>query len=175
MHRTRATRSAVLVLVAVAALAASPQALPAAAAPAPPVEPAVAQAASIEVGAVSVIVNRDGSATIGAEITNGTDAEAALADVRVEKGDRALPVSATPFWLPLLPGSSARVGDASDAGGFVVPQGVDVGDALTLRFLLDTGTCLDVETDAVARSSEHSLVYPKDGTRLGPATVRPAC
>lgn len=121
-----------------------------------------------------VIVNRDGSATISAELTNDSRTEVALMDVLVQRDGEPVPVSATPMWLPVLPDYPSRVGDASDAGGFVIPAGVAVGSTLTLRFVFDSGVCLTEEVDVVARSAQHSAVYPKNGTPLGPATTTQA-
>ncbi|MET0930946.1 MAG: hypothetical protein ABWX74_15610 [Aeromicrobium sp.] len=192
--RARATGAAIASLVAVAALAASPEVPSAAAAPVtgpvptsatatvpaptPTPTPTTTTTTTTDPGSVAVmdpvvVVNRDGSATISAELTNSTDTEVALMDVRVGRGGDVMAVSRTPMWLPVLPGQPARVGDASDAGGFVIPAGAVPGTNLTLQFLFDSGACLTEQADVVVRTAQHRSVYPKDGTRLGPAT-RPA-
>ena len=66
-----------------------------------------------------------------------------------------------------LPG--LRVGDASDAGGFVVPHGVRLGVAATVRFELDHDRSFTVPAIVVRRTSAHDLIFPVDGTQLGPA------
>jgi hypothetical protein len=176
--RARATGAAIASLVAVAALAASPEVPSAAAAPVtasrPTPTPTLTEApGSVAVEDPLVVVNDDGSATISAVLTNSTDSEVAVMDVRVERGGDVLAVSRTAMWLPVLPGRPARVGDASDAGGFVIPAGAVPGTDLALRFLFDSGACLTEQADVVVRTAQHRSVYPKDGTRLGPAT-RPA-
>ena len=135
--------------------------------PAPAPAPAPVEAAgSITVRHPLLVVNSDGSGTISAELRTSSRTETALMDVEVEQAGETLPVSSTVMWLPVIPGYPAIVGAASDAGRFVVPVAPPVGSTVTLIFVLDDGTRLTEETKVVARSSEHSLIYPKNGTQL---------
>lgn len=113
-----------------------------------------------------LVVNDDGSATVSAALMNPNDDEVALVDVRVEIDGRPVPVSSTIMWLPLQPGTSSQVGAASDAGGFMVPSGVLAGAEARLTFRFDSGPCVHVVAPAVARSGEHSLIYPTSGRLL---------
>lgn len=115
-----------------------------------------------------LVVNQDGSAVVSAALENPNDVEVALVDVRVEIDGQALPISSTIMWLPLPPSTSSQVGAASDAGGFMVPSGVLAGSAARLTFRFDDGTCVDAMAPAVARSGEHSLIYPTSGRLLSP-------
>ena len=142
---------------------------PAGPTPEPAPAPAPAEAArSITVRHPLVVVNSDGSGTISAELRTSSRTETALMDVEVEQAGETLPVSSTVMWLPVIPGYPAIVGAASDAGGFVLQVAPPVGSSVTLTFILDDGTRLTEEAKVVARSSEHSLIYPKNGTQLAP-------
>jgi hypothetical protein len=200
-RRTRTVRVAMATIVALVALAASPQVSGAVAAPAerqdaPSADPVTATATptewadtrlsdpapqaavptpapgeapgSITVRHPLVVVNSDGSGTISAEVRNTTATEAALMDVEVEQAGESLPVSSTVMWLPVIPGYPAIVGAASDAGGFALDAAPPAGTTVSLTFVLDDGTRLTEKAPVVARSSEHSLIYPKNGTQLAP-------
>lgn len=53
--------------------------------------------------------------------------------------------------------------------GFVVPHGVQLGSAATVRFERDHGRSFTAAASVVRRTSAHDLIFPVDGTQLGPA------
>jgi hypothetical protein len=116
-----------------------------------------------------LVVNADGSATVGARVRNPRDTEVSLMGVTVSVDGRRLPVNSTQMWLPVPADDIGYVGAASDAGGFVVPRGVVADSAASLEFWFDD-TCVAVDVRAAARSDRHRLVYPKSGRPIGPET-----
>lgn len=128
-----------------------------------------ANGAAVDVRSVRLVVNDDGSATVSATLRNPTDTGRTLVGVRVDCGDRPLPVASTIMLLLVMSRSSARVGDASDAGGYVVPVGVAMDDPVTVRFAFDDGTSSTRSAEVVRRSGEHDQVFPDNGAQLGPA------
>lgn len=134
-------------------------------------ERAVGSQQNVRVSDALLVVNDDGSATVSARLDNTTDADVSLMSVRVESHGRSMPIASTQMWLPVLRGYPARVGDASDAGGFVVPAGLEPGDRARVQFHFDDGTCLGSSVSVVRRNAEHDAIFPTDGHRLGPATI----
>jgi hypothetical protein len=132
-------------------------------------EHAPADDTAVDVGRVRLVVNDDGSATVSATLRNPTGTGRTLVGVRVECDERPLPVASTDMLLPVMSRSSARVGDASDAGGFVVPVGVAVDDPATVRFSFDDGSSSTRTAEVVHRSVEHDEIFPDNGAQLGPA------
>ena len=122
--------------------------------------------ASVSVTNPVMVVNSDGSATLSAALTAVRNVEVTLESVQVRSSGADLDVLTSRMLLPVVPGHSAHVGDASDAGGYVVPHGIAPGDRVQLKYLFDDGSCVAVETTAVNRTQEHSDVYPKTGSRL---------
>lgn len=131
---------------------------------------AVGSQQNVRVSDALLVINDDGSATVSARLDNATDADVSLMSVRVESHGQSLPIASTQMWLPVLRGYPARVGDASDAGGFVVPTGLEPGDRARVQFHLDDGTCVGTSVSVVRRNAEHDAIFPTDGHRLGPAT-----
>jgi hypothetical protein len=129
---------------------------------------------SVVVSDALLVVNRDGSAAVGADLRSTHEAAVTLMGVTVSVDGRALPVNGTQMWLPVPAGDSARVGAASDAGGFVVPDGVDATTQARLRFWFDDGTCVAAEVQAVARDDRHRMVFPTSDRRIGPEVTRKA-
>jgi hypothetical protein len=145
-------------------------------APATPVAVSPVAARQIEGGPIRVehpllVVNRDGSATVGAQLQNPGGAEVSLMGVTVSVDGRRVPVNSTEMWLPVPPDDPATVGAASDAGGFVVPEGIDETSAATLEFWFDDGTCVPADVQAVSRGGDHRQVYPKSRRSIGPETT----
>lgn len=118
-----------------------------------------------------LVVNKDGSAAVGADLSNVGDAEVSLMGVMVSVEGRPLAVNATEMWLPVPVGQPAVVGAASDAGGFVVPDGITDASHAELEFRFDDGTCILAGVTAVARTREHRSIHPKSGRAIGPETT----
>ena len=114
-----------------------------------------------------MVVNVDGSASLSATLHNTQDVEVALTAVQVQSEGSELGVASTAMWLPVLPSIPARAGDASDAGGFVVPRGVVAGRNVQVRFVFDDHSCLTVQVEATRRTSQHGGVFPTNGRQLG--------
>lgn len=117
-----------------------------------------------------LVVNTDGSAAVGAFVENGTDVDVALESVTVWVDRIRLPINATQMWLPVPAGDRAQVGAASDAGGFVVPRGLEPAMRADVQFRFDDGTCVQADVTAVARTKEHRRIYPTSNRALGPTT-----
>jgi hypothetical protein len=140
--------------------------------PVPAESPAVPQSAAVSAPtahAVELVVNSDGSATLSAELQNPTRVDRFLLGVVVESDQRQLAVASTIMKLALPLGAAGRVGDASDAGGFVIPDGITVGHSATVHFRFDDGTSFIALTTAVRRTGAHAQVFPTNGSQLGPA------
>ncbi|MCL3819330.1 hypothetical protein [Aeromicrobium wangtongii] len=126
---------------------------------------------SVQVTGPLLVVNRDGSAALGASVENRTDVEVALMGVLVQVDRSPLAVNGTPWALPVPAGQRARVGAASDAGGFVLPKGVVPGAHAEVQFLFDDGSCVLADVRAVARTDRHRQIFPKTGRPIGPVTT----
>lgn len=162
--------SASLVCVAMAALLASPS---------PPTRSVAGAADSVvtatpsgvrspvAVSDVVMVMNDDGSATLSATFAGLGDV-VALKSVHIESDAGALEVASTQMWLPILPGTKSRAGDASDAGGFVVPSGLAPDQIIHLQFQFDNDTCLTINAQTVRRNPTHDEVFPTNGKQLGP-------
>ena len=132
---------------------------------------------SVSVADVVMVVNDDGSATLSATFEGGGQ-PVALKSVHIESGAGGLDVANTQMWLPILPGKTSRAGDASDAGGFVVPRGVAPGQTVQMQFQFDNDTCLAIDSQVVRRNSTHAEVFPTNGQQLGPGqrtAAKPDC
>lgn len=129
-------------------------------APAAPARPPAPTPEPVRVTSPSLVVNKDGSAAVTADLDNVQDSETSLVGVTVLSGNEALDVLTTQMTMPLPPNTEQRMGYATDAGGFVVPRGVSVPGTYRLVFSFDNGTCTVVPTDAVSRSAEHRAIYP---------------
>ncbi|MDT7787641.1 MAG: hypothetical protein QOF58_6060 [Pseudonocardiales bacterium] len=121
----------------------------------------------VVVSDVVMVVNDDGSAALSATFEGRGDA-VALKSVHIESDAGELDVASTQMWLPILPGIESRAGDASDAGGFVVPRGVAPGQVVHVQFQFDNDTCLAIDAQAVRRNPTHDEVFPTNGKQLGP-------
>jgi hypothetical protein len=117
-----------------------------------------------------LVVNRDGSTAVGGFVENGTDADVALMSVAVWVDRQPVRVDSTEMWLPALAGGRSQVGAASDAGGFVVPAGIDAGARAEMAFQFDDGTCVLHRVKAVARTDAHRGIYPRSNRPIGPVT-----
>lgn len=116
---------------------------------------------------VVMVVNDDGSATLSATFRGGRE-PMALKSVHIESDAGGLPIASTLMWLPIFPGTESRAGDASDAGGFVVPRGLTPGQTVRVQFQFDNDTCASTDAQTVRRSSAHDEVFPNTGDQLGP-------
>ena len=121
----------------------------------------------VTVSDVVMIVNDDGSATLSATF-EGEGRPIALKSVHIESGAGELVVASTRMWLPILPGKTSRAGDASDAGGFVVPGGLAPGQTVQVQLQFDNDACLAMEAQTVRRNPTHDEVFPTNGQQLGP-------
>lgn len=127
---------------------------------------------SVSVSRPELVLNTDGSATLSASLAT-TGKEVALMSVQIMHQGSVQEVSSTDMWLPVTPGIDATVGAASDAGGFTVPRGLNVGDVADVYFIFDDQTCISVEAEVVQRTARHKSVFPKRGSQLGPALGSP--
>ena len=117
-----------------------------------------------------LVVNKDGSAAVGADLQNMKDVDVSLMGVVVWVDRHRVPVNSTEMWLPVPAGDRSQVGAASDAGGFVVPSGIVAATRADVEFRFDDGTCVLADVTAVARTKDHRLVYPKSNRTIGPLT-----
>jgi len=115
-----------------------------------------------------LVVNKDGSATVGADLQNVKGFDVSLTGVVVWVDRHRVPVNATEMWLPVLAGDQSQVGAASDAGGFVLPSGINDATRADLEFRFDDGTCVVADVTAVARTNKHRLIYPNSNRSIGP-------
>jgi hypothetical protein len=130
----------------------------------------------VRVSIATLVVNDDGSATVAAYLENVSDDQVVLLGMTVTSGADELPVTTTEMLLPIPPGDEVHVGDATDAGGFVVPAGVEAGVTHRIVLGFDDGTCAAVETEAVERGPEHRGVHPVVGEiRGGVASTTGPC
>jgi hypothetical protein len=131
---------------------------------------------SVRVSFATLVVNDDGSATVAAYLENVSDDQVVLLGMTVTSGADELPVTTTEMLLPIPSGDEVHVGDATDAGGFVVPAGVEAGATHRIVLGFDDGTCVAVETEAVERGSEHRGIHPVVGEiRGGVASTTGPC
>lgn len=121
---------------------------------------------------VVMVANADGSATLSATFKGGGE-PLALKAVSISTKAGELDVASTQMWLPIVPGKVSRAGDASDAGGFVVPQGLAAGQVVRVQFQFDNGTCAVIDAETVLRTKAHDEVFPTDGRKLGPGKPTP--
>lgn len=117
-----------------------------------------------------LVVNDDGSASIGALLENVDGVDVSLMGVVVWVDRHRVPVNSTQMWLPVVAGDDSQVGAASDAGGFLLPSGISDATRADVEFRFDDGTCVLADVTAVTRSKEHRLVYPKSNRPIGPVT-----
>jgi hypothetical protein len=118
-----------------------------------------------------LVVNKDGSAALGASVENGQDVDVSLMGVTVWVDRNRVAVNETQWWLPIPAGERAQVGAASDAGGFVVPSGINVAPRADVEFWFDDGTCVLADVPVVARTTEHRSIFPRSGKPIGPVTT----
>lgn len=107
-----------------------------------------------------LVVNEDGSATVAIRLENPNASPVNLLGIGVASSDEHLAVMTTDMLMPLPPTVEMRVGDATDAGGFLVPQGVVAGGSYGLVLSFDDGTCVMAEAVAVERTGKHREIYP---------------
>jgi len=158
-------------------LAAAPEPEPRGVADEEPDEAVAPDSAELAISHVVMVANADGSATLSATFTGGRESTA-LQGVSISTTAGELDVASTQMWLPVLPGKVSRAGDASDAGGFVVPQGLAPGQVVRVQFQFDDGTCAALEAETVLRTKAYDEVFPTDGRKLGPGkptAFRPGC
>jgi len=132
-----------------------------------PDEAVAPDSGELVVSDAAMVANTDGSATLSATFTGGRES-IALQAVSISTKAGELDVASTQMWLPVLPGKVSRAGDASDAGGFVVRQGLAPGQAARVQFQFDNGTCRTLDVETVVRSKAYDEVFPTDGRKLGP-------
>ncbi|MFC5678388.1 hypothetical protein [Aeromicrobium endophyticum] len=130
----------------------------------------VEDAGAVRVVDPMLVVNKDGSAAVGAFADNSTSSDVTLMGVAVWVDRQPVRVSSTEMWLPVLAGDRSQVGAASDAGGFVLPSGIVPGASAEIAFRFDDGTCVLADVAAVARSDEHDGIYPTSNRPIGPVT-----
>lgn len=126
----------------------------------PDADPVSEATSPVRVSAPLLVVNEDGSATVAARIENPNDSPLNLLGVGVSSTDENLTVMTTDMLMPLPAHVQMRVGDATDAGGFVVPQGVVAGGSYSLVFSVDNGTCVVAQAEAIERTGKHRGIYP---------------
>lgn len=164
MNGARWARAAA-VLIVIGSVAVLPQESVVGATRSPSADTSVA-AVSVDVSHVQLVVNDDGSATLSAHLENAGKADVSLVGVRVESDGEVLPVASTLMHLPIPPEFGAWAGDASDAGGFVVPEGIRLGASSTVRFEFSDGTFVTESAKVVRRTSEHDMIFPLDSSPL---------
>ncbi|KRC63775.1 hypothetical protein ASE12_02730 [Aeromicrobium sp. Root236] len=132
---------------------------------------------NLVISGVVMVANTDGSATLSATFVGGREPMALKAvSLSTESGDLA--VASTAMWLPIVPGKESRAGDASDAGGFVVPRGLAPDQVVRVQLQFDNGTCAVLDAPTVRRTRAHDEVFPTNGQRLGPGkptAFKPSC
>jgi len=107
-----------------------------------------------------LVANDDKSATLSASIVNNSGSDQSLSSVTVDTldGGKSLPVKSTKILLPLPKGSSATVGQASDAGGFVVTEGAKPGYYVKVTLNFTNAAPVTVEAPVVARTPDYDFV-----------------
>jgi hypothetical protein len=105
-----------------------------------------------------LVGNGDGSATLSAALLNNLDDEQTLTSVEVTTGDGdALTVRSPKIALPVTSGVLTPLGTAEDAA-FVVTEGAEPGDYVSVTYTFSDSGPLTVETPVVERA-EHAEEY----------------
>jgi hypothetical protein len=107
-----------------------------------------------------LVANDNKSATLSASIVNNTGSDQALTSVTIDSldGNKSLPVRSTKILLPLPKGSAATLGQASDAGGFVVTQGANPGYYVKVTLNFTDAAPVTIEAPVVARTPDYDFV-----------------
>ncbi|MCW2800836.1 MAG: hypothetical protein JWQ70_2308 [Aeromicrobium sp.] len=107
-----------------------------------------------------LVANDNKSATLSASIVNNTGSDQALTSVTIDSldGNKSLPVRSTKILLPLPKGSAATLGQASDAGGFVVTQGAKPGYYVKVTLNFTDAAPVTIEAPVVARTPDYDFV-----------------
>lgn len=103
-----------------------------------------------------LVGNADGSATISASLLNNVD-DQTLTSVEVTKGDEALQVRSPRIALPLTSGVPTQIGTENTAA-FVVAEGAEPGNYVTITFTFSDSSPLTVQAPVVTRTAEYSSV-----------------
>jgi hypothetical protein len=107
-----------------------------------------------------LVANANKSATLSASIVNNSGSDQSLSSVTVDTldGGTSLPVKSTKILLPLPKGSSATLGQASDAGGFVITEGAKPGYYVKVTLNFTNAAPVTVEAPVVARTPDYDFV-----------------
>lgn len=107
-----------------------------------------------------LVANADKSATLSASIVNNTGSNQSLSSVTVTSldGAKTLPVRSTKILLPLPKDAAATVGQASDAGGFVVMDGAKAGYYVKVTLNFTDAAPVTIDTPVVTRTADYDSV-----------------
>jgi hypothetical protein len=107
-----------------------------------------------------LVANPNKSATLSASIVNNTDANQSLSSVTVTTldGSKSLPVRSTKILLPLPKGTAATLGQASDAGGFVVTDGAKPGYYVKVTLSFTDAAPVTIEAPVVTRTADYDFI-----------------
>ena len=118
------------------------------------------RSATVDVLNTLLVANANNSATLSASIVNNTGSDQSLSSVTVDTldGSKSLPVRSTKILLPLPKGSSATLGQASDAGGFVVTEGAKPGYYVKVTLNFTDAAPVTIEAPVVARTPDYDFI-----------------
>ncbi|MCW2841431.1 MAG: hypothetical protein JWR55_2914 [Aeromicrobium sp.] len=112
----------------------------------------------VEAHNTQLVGNADGSATLSAAVVNTLDEEQTLLSVEVEDAEgQSLTVRAPKAALPLSPQLLTTLG-SDGSGVYVVAEGAEPGDYVTVTLTFSESSPLTIETPVVARA-EHAEEY----------------
>jgi hypothetical protein len=115
---------------------------------------------TIDVLNTLLVANADKSATLSASIINNTGADQSLSSVTVDSldGSKTLQVRSTKSLLPLPKDFAAPLGQASDAGGFVVTDGAKPGYYVKVTLNFTDAESVTIDAPVVARTADYDYV-----------------
>lgn len=126
----------------------------------------------VEAHNAQLVGNSDGSATLSVAVVNTLDEEQTLLSVEVSDAEgETLTVTAPKAPLPLPGGALTTLGSAEE-GVYVVTEGAEPGDYVTVTLTFSESGPLTIETPVVARA-DHADEYEgvAGGDGLVPADV----
>ena len=115
---------------------------------------------AIDVLNTLLVSNANKSATLSASVINNTGAQQALSSVTVTTldGTKTLPVRSAKILLPLPQDAAAVLGQASDAGGFVVTNGAEAGYYVKVTLNFTDSAPVTIDAPVVARTADYNFV-----------------
>ncbi len=118
------------------------------------------RSSSVDVLNTLLVENANQSATLSASVVNNTGSDQAISSVTVTTLDGAttLPVRSTKILLPLPKDGAAVLGQASDAGGFVVTHGAKPGYYVKVTINFTDAPAVTVEAPVVTRTAAYNYV-----------------